>query len=165
MKIFWIYLISILLCLLNPISNLNSTNNHSEIVMTGNITEFVKDIVIITLPDSTERPYPMTKKQYPTPIINTCPEDYHSPIKCNNGGIAKCKFWKNKIIGIPYCKCTEDYAGQFCDYPRTIAFLKMTASSPFIKYRFFFEYILPCIIICISLSLIFYLFVFKRDYN
>lgn len=97
-----------------------------------------------------------------TAIINTCPDDYHSPIKCNNGGVAKCKYWKNKVVGIPYCKCTEEYAGQFCDFPITIAFLKMTSSSPFTKYKFFFHFILPCIIIFVSLSIIFYLLISKR---
>uniref|UniRef100_A0A0N5C0M6 EGF-like domain-containing protein n=1 Tax=Strongyloides papillosus TaxID=174720 RepID=A0A0N5C0M6_STREA len=117
------------------------------------------NLTIITLPPdaSTKRPYPMF-----TAIISTCPENYHSPIKCKNGGVAKCKYWKNKIVGIPYCKCTEEYAGQFCDFPIALAFLKMTSSSPFIKYKIFFDYVLPCIIICISLSIIFYLILSKR---
>uniref|UniRef100_A0A0K0DY83 EGF-like domain-containing protein n=1 Tax=Strongyloides stercoralis TaxID=6248 RepID=A0A0K0DY83_STRER len=156
MKINWTFFLVTLFIILNIPLEIKSKIN---VVTTTIGEESSNDVTIVTLPSITtkKRPYPTL-----TAIINTCPDDYHSPIKCKNGGVAKCKYWKNKIVGIPYCKCTEEYAGQFCDFPITLAFLKMTSSSPFLKYKFFFRFILPCIITFISLSIIFYLLISKR---
>uniref|UniRef100_A0AC35U6S2 EGF-like domain-containing protein n=1 Tax=Rhabditophanes sp. KR3021 TaxID=114890 RepID=A0AC35U6S2_9BILA len=104
-----------------------------------------------------------SRKPYirPVEVIDVCPEKYNSQLNCRNGGLPKCKFWNKKLVGIPYCKCSVDFAGQFCDIPTSIAYLKMVNNNDYSSQSSVYDLILPLIIIVATLFLLWYILTSK----
>uniref|UniRef100_A0A0N4ZCB0 EGF-like domain-containing protein n=1 Tax=Parastrongyloides trichosuri TaxID=131310 RepID=A0A0N4ZCB0_PARTI len=101
-------------------------------ISSGTIKKLYKDIFDSdTLPcNKTEnntniKSIQQTLELKPFEVTKPCPVEFTTNFECHNGGTVKCKFWNDKIIGIPFCHCTRDFAGQYCDHPMNVAFLKM----------------------------------------
>uniref|UniRef100_A0A0K0E9Z4 EGF-like domain-containing protein n=2 Tax=Strongyloides stercoralis TaxID=6248 RepID=A0A0K0E9Z4_STRER len=109
----------------------------------------------------TEIPKKLTQKKF-FESIKICPPEYESTVKCYNGGVVKCKFWNNKIVGIPFCHCSRDYGGQYCDKPLNIAYLVMNKQDTIKQPNDIFEIILLLLFFTSILSFFIYLYLMKR---
>uniref|UniRef100_A0A0N5C3T2 EGF-like domain-containing protein n=1 Tax=Strongyloides papillosus TaxID=174720 RepID=A0A0N5C3T2_STREA len=93
--------------------------------------------------------------------IKLCPRDYPTTLKCHNGGVVKCKFWNEKIVGIPFCHCSRDYGGQYCDNPLNVAYLVMEEPKAPSESGEIFDIILFVLFTISILSFVLYLYLIK----